>query len=62
MGYRWGRGSSVYAASKAGVVGLTKALAQEMAGRVRVNAIAPGYIRTNMTRGLPADVGGMCDG
>ena len=43
-------------------MGLTKALAQEMAGRVRGNAIAPGYIRTNMTRGLPADVGGMCDG
>jgi 3-oxoacyl-[acyl-carrier protein] reductase len=52
MGYRWGRGSSVYAASKSGVIGLTKALAQEMAGRVRVNAIAPGYIHTEMTKGL----------
>lgn len=43
-------GQSNYAASKAGLVGFTKSLAREIAGRnVRVNAVAPGYIRTEMT-------------
>ncbi len=42
-----------YAASKAGVVGLTKSVAQELAGRgVTANAVAPGFIETDMTRGL----------
>jgi 3-oxoacyl-[acyl-carrier protein] reductase len=43
-------GQTNYAASKGGVVGLTKALAREAAPHVRVNAIAPGFIDTDMTR------------
>ena len=43
-------GQSNYAASKAGLIGFTKSLAREIAGRnVRVNAVAPGYIQTEMT-------------
>ena len=47
-------GQANYAASKAGVVGMSKALAQELASRgITVNCIAPGFIATPMTDGLP---------
>lgn len=46
-----------YCASKAGVIGMTKSMAREVAGRgITVNAIAPGFIETDMTAKLPEDV------
>ncbi len=43
-----------YSASKAGVIGMTKTMAKELASRnINVNAIAPGYIETDMTKNLP---------
>ncbi len=56
VGLSGNAGQSNYAASKAGLVGFTKSLARELASRnVTVNAIAPGYITTDMTAGLPAE-------
>ncbi len=71
MKERWGRiinissivgetgnpGQSNYVASKAGLIGLTKSLAQEMASRnITVNAIAPGFIETDMTAVLSEEL------
>ena len=50
-------GQANYAASKAGLLGLTKSLARELASRnVTVNAVAPGFIETDMTAALPEAV------
>jgi 3-oxoacyl-[acyl-carrier protein] reductase len=71
MKERWGRvinissvvgemgnpGQANYVASKAGLIGLTKALAQEMGSRnITVNAVAPGYIETDMTHKLSQEL------
>ncbi len=50
-------GQCNYAASKAGLIGLTKAVAREFASRgITVNALAPGFIETDMTAGLTAEL------
>ena len=54
VGLRGNAGQVNYAASKAGLVGMTKALAKELAARhITVNAVAPGFITTDMTAALP---------
>ena len=56
VGITGNKGQASYAASKAGMIGLTKAVAQELASRnILVNAIAPGFIETEMTAALSAE-------
>jgi 3-oxoacyl-[acyl-carrier protein] reductase len=50
-------GQANYAAAKAGLIGLTKTIARELGGKnITANAVAPGYIETDMTAGLPQDI------
>ena len=57
VGLRGNPGQANYCASKAGLIGLTKSLAKELSSRgVTVNAVAPGFIDTDMTRVLPQQV------
>jgi len=57
IGLHGNGGQANYAASKAGIIGLTKSLAKEAAARnVRVNAVAPGFIISDMTSALSEDV------
>jgi 3-oxoacyl-[acyl-carrier protein] reductase len=56
VGLMGNKGQANYAASKAGLIGLTKAVAKEYGARgVLVNCIAPGYVETDMTAALPAE-------
>ncbi len=56
VGVKGNAGQSNYAASKAGIIGFTKSIAQELGSRnIRCNVIAPGFIETEMTTVLPAE-------
>ena len=57
VGVEGNAGQSNYSASKAGIIGFTKSIAQELGSRsIRCNAIAPGFIETEMTAKLPEDI------
>lgn len=57
VGVTGNAGQANYAASKAGIIGLTKSVAKEIGSRgITVNAIAPGYIDTDMTQALPEKI------
>ena len=57
VGQMGNAGQINYASAKAGLIGLTKSAAKELAGRnVTVNAVAPGFVETDMTASLPDDV------
>jgi len=56
VGLNGNKGQSNYSASKAGIIGFTKSIAKELASRnVLVNAVAPGYIETELTKGISAE-------
>lgn len=57
IGLGGGAGQANYAASKAGLIGLTKSIAKELGGRgITCNAVAPGFIETDMTSELPQEM------
>jgi 3-oxoacyl-[acyl-carrier protein] reductase len=57
VGFTGNVGQANYTATKAGIVGFTKTLAKELAGRnITVNAVAPGFIETDMTEALPQEL------
>ncbi len=57
IGFAGNAGQVNYASAKAGMQGLTKSMAREFATRnITVNSVAPGYIETDMTRGLPEEI------
>lgn len=58
IGIKGNAGQSSYAASKAGIIGFTKSIAQELGSRnIRVNAVAPGFVETDMTHYLKEGTG-----